>query len=126
MAGRNRLRVAQRGEQVSVAFSRPGRIDLSWLRDGFGQQVVEAWAAGGEVTDHVVLRVVPDARIRTFTLEDDRIVAIDVYADSGAQTAGSPVPQPKRDSIQALRDALEQRDAVIENRWCAWNSSSAS
>jgi hypothetical protein len=69
---------------------------------------------------------VPDARIRTFTLEDDRIVAIDVYADSGAQTAGSPVPQPKRDSIQALREALEQRDAVIENRWCAWNSSSAS
>jgi len=107
--------VAQRAEQVTVVFSRAGRIDLSQLRAGFGQRVVDAWAPGGEVTDKVVLRVVPEARMRTLSLDGDRIVAIDVYTETAAQGAPSPAPQPERDAIQALREALEQRDEAIED-----------
>ena len=107
--------VVQRAEQVTVAFSRAGRIDLSPLRDGFGQRVVEARAAGGEVSDKVVLRVAPEASIRTFSPDRERIVAIDVYAETAAQSAASPAPEPQPDTIQALREALEQRDAVIND-----------
>jgi hypothetical protein len=105
--------VVQRAEQVTLAFSRAGRIDLSPLRDGFGQRVVEAWTEGGQVTDRVVLRLAPDASVRTFRPDRDRIVAIDVYAETAAQSAASPAPEP--DTIQALREALEQRDAVIND-----------
>jgi hypothetical protein len=107
--------VAQRAEQVTVVFSRAGRIDLSQLPVGPGERVVGVSAAGGEVTDKVVLRVVPEASIRTVSLDDDRIVAIDVYAEAAAQSTPSPAPQPERDAIQALMEALEQRDEVIEN-----------
>lgn len=107
--------VVQRAEQVTVAFSRAGRIDLSPLRDGFGHRVVTAWAAGGEVTDQVVLRVVPDASIRTFSPDGERSVAIDVYAETAVQSAVSPAPEPEQDAIQVLREALEQRDAVIND-----------
>ena len=107
--------VAQRGAQVTVAFSRPGRIDLSLLRDGSRLSLVQASAAGGEITDHVVLQVVPEARIRTFALEDGRIVAIDVYAEAAPRTALSAAPEPEQNSVQALRAALEQRDEVIED-----------
>jgi hypothetical protein len=107
--------VAHHAEQVTVAFSRAGRIDLSELRNGFGKSVVEAWAAGGDVTDRVVLRVVPNAAIRTLILRDDRIVAIDVFAETALEPTRSPAPEPERDSVQALRDALEQRDDVIDD-----------
>jgi hypothetical protein len=108
--------VVQRAEQVTVEFSRPGRIDLSPLRSGLGQRIVEAWA-GGDVTDRVVLRVAPDASIRTFSPDGERTVAIDVYAGAVARSAPSPAPEPdtEQDAIQALRQALEQRDAVIDD-----------
>jgi hypothetical protein len=76
---------------------------------------VQASAAGGEITDRVVLQVVPEARIRTFALEDGRIVAIDVYAEAAPRTALSAAPEPEQNSVQALRAALEQRDEVIED-----------
>lgn len=112
--------VVQRAEHVTVEFSRPGRIDLSPLRSGLGQRVVEAWA-GGDVTDRIVLRVAPDASIRTFSPDGERTVAIDVYAGAVARSAPSPEPdaepepEPEPDAIQALRQALEQRDAVIDD-----------
>jgi Putative MetA-pathway of phenol degradation len=112
------FKVVQRAEQVTVEFSRPGRIDLSPLRSGSGQRVVEAWA-GGDVTDRVLLRVVPGASIRTFSPDGERTVAIDVYAVAVARSAPSPAPEPdaepEQDANQALRQALEQRDAVIDD-----------
>ena len=79
-----------RGEQVIVAFSRPGKVDLSRVRDRFGQHVVEARTEGGEVTKRVVLRVLPHARVRSFSLNDDRIVAIDVIGGSAPQQLARP------------------------------------
>ena len=103
-------------KEVVVTFGRPGRIDLSQLRDGFGQRLVGAWAEGGDVTRRVVLRVLPDARIRSFSLEDDRIVAIDVSGEPAPQSLAQPAWDPEQNSIQELRRALEQRDAVLEQR----------
>jgi hypothetical protein len=107
--------VAQSAEQVTIAFSRAGRIDLSPFRNGFGKSVVEARAVDGAATDRVVLRVVPNASIRTFSARDDRVVAVDVFAATASEPARPAAPDPKLDSIAALRDALEQRDEVIDN-----------
>jgi hypothetical protein len=107
--------VVQRAEQVSVEFSRAGRIDLSPLQGGFGKRVVEVRGEGGDLTDRVVLRVVPDASVRTFSSDGKRIVAVDVYAETAAQGAVSPTLEPEQDAIQALKEALEQRDIVIND-----------
>ena len=66
--------VAHRGDQVVVAFGRRGRFDLAPLRERLGHRVVDAWAEGGETTSRVVLRVAPDASVRSFGLKDGRIV----------------------------------------------------
>jgi hypothetical protein len=127
-----RYEVAQNAEQVTIAFSRAGKIDLSPLRKGFGRSLIEARAVGGDVTDRVVLRVAPNASIRTFSARDKRVAAVDVFAEAAPQPARSlapapkldpiealpkrdPIEAPKLDSIEALRNALEQRDEVIEN-----------
>lgn len=107
--------VVQRAERVTVAFSRAGRIDLSSVHTGAGDHVVEARATGGEITDQVVLRVVPDARIRAFSAGGDRIVGIDIYAETLTEPVESPASQSVQESVQALREALERRDAVIED-----------
>ena len=107
--------VTHRADQVVVAFRRPGRIDLSRLRNGFGRRVIEAWAEGGTVTRRVVLRVAPDASIHPFSLESDRIVVIDVSGGTAAQSLARPGPGPARGSTRELGRAIEQRDAVIAN-----------
>jgi hypothetical protein len=102
--------LVHRGDQVVVAFSRPGRIDLAALREGSGRRVVAAWSEGGDTTSRVVLRLVPDAKVRTFTLQDEHILAIDV----SGETAPSGV-DAERDA-PGERHALEQRDAAIAQR----------
>ena len=106
--------VVQRADRVTVAFSRPGRIDLSPVRDRFGGRVVEAWADGGDATRQVVLHVSPDATIRSFSLEDDRVVVVDVFGESTQEHLARRPPDPAQDPIRELRRELEQRDAVID------------
>ena len=107
--------VVQRAERVTIAFSRAGRIDLSSVHAGPGDHVVEARATGGAVTDQVVLRVVPDARIRTYSAGGDRIVGIDVYAETPTEPVEPEESKSVEASVQALREALERRDAVIDD-----------
>ena len=107
--------VVQRGERVTFGFGRAGRIDLSPLHDGSSLRLVRASAAGGGITDEVALQVVPGATIRTFALEDGRVVAIDVHAEAPPRTASPAAPEPEQNSVEALRDALEQRDKVIDD-----------
>lgn len=105
--------MAQRGEQVAVVFSRPGRIDLSAVRDRFSGRVLEAWADGGDAASQVTLRVLPDVTIRSFSLEDDRVVVVDVFGGSTSQDL-RPASDLAQDPIGELRRELEQRDAVID------------
>jgi hypothetical protein len=107
--------VAQQAEQVTVAFGQPGRIDLSRVRHDIGPRVMEAWSEGGDVTSRVVLRLSPGATIDSFSLEDGRIVVIDVFGAMAAQTPVRAAPDPVQDSVEELKRALEQRDAVIES-----------
>ena len=107
--------VVQRGDRVTVSFSRPGRIDLSRVRDRFGERVLEAWANGGEASSEVVLRVVPRADVRSFALENGRVVAIDVFAPSAGHGLVSDGPDPARDPVGELRRELGERDAVIDS-----------
>jgi hypothetical protein len=104
--------VVQNAEQVTVAFSRPGRIDVSGIADRV-RRVVDAWAENGDATARVSLRVLPNARVRSFNLKDGR-VAIDLFGGTAAQSLAPPAPNPEYDTIRGLRRALEQRDAMIE------------
>jgi hypothetical protein len=107
--------VAQRGEQVTIAFSRRGRIDFSGVRDRFSGRVLEAWADDGDAASHVTLRVLPDTEIRSFTLKDDRVVVVDVFGGSTSQGLARPAPDLAQDPIGELRREVEQRDAVIDS-----------
>jgi hypothetical protein len=109
-----RHNVTRRGDQVVVAFGRPGRIDLAPVR-GAGRLVVDAQAEGGQATWQVALRVLPDTEIRSFSLEDGRAVVIDVLDPTAARGVAQSAPDPERDSIRELRQAIARRDAVIEN-----------
>ena len=63
----------------------------------------------------VALRVLPNVRIRSFSLEGGRIVAIDVFGGTAAQALAPSAPDPEQEAILELRQALEQRDAAIES-----------
>jgi Putative MetA-pathway of phenol degradation len=104
-----------RAEQVTVSFSRLGRFDLSQVRDRIGQRVLDAWAEGGDVTTRVVLRVLPDTRIRSFSLEDGHVMVVDVYGGKAVESPVASAPDPKPDPIQELRREVEDRDALIES-----------
>ena len=106
--------VAQRGEQVTVAFSRPGRIDLSGVRHRLNGRVLDVWADGDDATSQVTLRVSQDAEIRSFALKGDRVVVVDVFGGSTAQGPTRPGPDLAQVPIGELRRELEQRDAVID------------
>ncbi len=106
--------VVQHAEQVTLTFSRPGRIDLSPIIDHRGRVVVDAWAEDGDATASVTLRVLPNARVRSFNLNDGRVVAIDFFGGAASQSLAPPAPDPEHDATRELRRALEQRDAVIE------------
>jgi hypothetical protein len=108
--------VVHRGEQVLVTFGRPGRIDFSGVWDRFGRRVLEAHAEGGELTERVVLRVSPHARIRSFSLEDDRVIVVDVLGAGQPRSRAPPAPDPEPEAIQELRGALQRRDALLEQR----------
>ena len=108
--------VVHRGEQVLVTFGRPGRIDFSGVRDRFGRRVLEAHAEGGELTERVILRVSPHARIRSFSLEDDRVIVVDVLGAGQPQSRARPVPDLEPEAIKELRGALQRRDALLEQR----------
>ncbi len=107
--------VVRRGDQVVVAFGRPGRIDLAPLRAGAARRVADARGEGGAVTSRVILRVAPDASVRAFGLEDDRILVLDVSGGLARQRVAQAVTHPAGDTVGELRQSLEQRDAVIEN-----------
>ena len=107
--------VVQHADQVTVAFSRRGAIDVSSITDHLGTWVLGAWAEETAVTDRVALRVLPGVRIRSFSLEEGRIVAIDVFGGMAPQTAAPSSSEPEQGSIQELRQALEQRDATIQS-----------
>jgi Putative MetA-pathway of phenol degradation len=107
--------VVQHEDQVSVAFSRPGRIDLSRITDHLGPLVLDAWGDHGDVTGRIELRVLPNVRIRSFSLEGGRIVAIDMFGGTAATAIAPSMPNPEQDAIQELRQALEQRDATIQS-----------
>jgi hypothetical protein len=106
--------VVQHADQVTIAFSRSGRIDLSRLTNHPGRLVLDAWAENADATTQVTLRVVPNARVRSLDLKDGR-VAIDLFVGTAAQSLASPAPDPDRDTIEGLRRTLEQRDAVIDD-----------
>lgn len=99
--------VVQRAEDVIVSFSRPGRIDLAPLRNGFGDRLVAAWTEGGEETWRIVLQLAPGAGVHSFSLEDDHIVVIDVSGGAAPQS------DPEQEAIQELKRALAQRDRMI-------------
>jgi hypothetical protein len=104
--------VVQHAEQVKIAFGRPGLIDLSDISNHLGGLVLDAWVEDGELIHRVTLRVMPNAWIHSFSLEDGRVVAIDVFGGTAAPTAA---PAPEQDAIQELRQALKQRDAAIQS-----------
>ena len=106
--------VVQHADQVTIAFSRSGRIDLSRLTNHLGRLVLDAWAENADATTQVTLRLVPNARVRSLDLKDGR-VAIDLFVGTAAQSLASPAPDPDHDTIEGLRRALEQRDAVIDD-----------
>jgi hypothetical protein len=105
--------VVQRAEEVILSFSRPGRIDLAPLRNGFGDRLVAAWADGGEETGRVVLQLLPGAAVHSFSLEDNHVVVIDVSGSVVPQSLTQPAPDPEQEAIQELKRALEQRDKMI-------------
>jgi len=105
--------LVQRAEEVIVSFSRPGRIDLDPLRNGFGDRLVGAWTGGGEESRRVVLQLSPDAGVHSFSLKDDHIVVIDVSGGTALQRLAQPAPDREEDAIRELKRALEQRDALI-------------
>jgi hypothetical protein len=108
--------VTHDAEHVTVAFGRPGRINLSPVTDRLGHRVVKAWTEGGDVGRRVVLRVLPDATVRSFVREDGRVVMVDVYGGTaGERPVPAPVSDPKQDSTAELRRAVEERDALIES-----------
>jgi hypothetical protein len=107
--------VVQHDDQVTIAFSRPGAIDLSRINDHLGPLVLDAWAEEGAVAGRVALRVLPNVRVRSFSLEGGRIVAIDVFGGTAAQALAPSAPDPEQEAILELRQALEQRDAAIES-----------
>lgn len=107
--------VVQHADQVTVTFSRPGAIDLSPINDHRGRLVLDAWAEDGEVTGRIALHVLPSARIRSFSSEGGRIVAIDVFGGTAEPIPAPSPPNPEPDAIQELRQALEQRDAAIDS-----------
>jgi hypothetical protein len=104
--------VVRHGDELIVAFSRPGRVDVSRIPDRL-RQVVDAWADIGGATARITLRVLPNARVRSFNLKDGR-VAIDLFGGTAAEGVAAPAPEPGPDTIRELKQALEQRDAVIE------------
>jgi hypothetical protein len=106
--------VVQHAEQVTIAFSRPGRIDVSRITDRL-HRVADAWAENGDAMARVTLRVLPNTRVRSLNLKDGR-VAIDLLGGAVAQRVAPPAPGPEHDMIRELRRALEQRDAVIGQR----------
>jgi hypothetical protein len=57
----------------------------------------------------------PNARIRSFSLEGGRIVAIDVFGGTAGPIPAPSPPDPEPDAMQELRQALQQRDAAIES-----------
>ena len=107
--------VVHRGEEVVVSFGRSGMIDFSGVTDRLGGRVVAAGTEDGEPTSRVTLRVVPEADVRSFSLEDRRIVAIDVRGGTAAKTLPGPRTVARPDAIRELRRELEERDAVIES-----------
>ena len=112
--GRSRSNTTWRSaEQVTIEFSRPGRIDVSRIANRL-RRVVDASADNGDATARVTLRLLPDARVRSFNLKDGR-VAFDLFGGTAVQSLASPEPDPGHDTLEGLRRALEQRDAVIEN-----------
>jgi hypothetical protein len=108
-------KVVQRRDRVTVSFSRRGRIDLSRLRDRFGERVLEAWAEGDAARSEVVLRVLPDAEVRSFALEDERGVVVDVFGAPAERGSARNGPHPAPDPVGELRRELEERDAVIDS-----------
>jgi hypothetical protein len=108
--------VVHRGDQVVIGFGRPGRIDLARLRDGFGRRLLEAWTEGGDTTGEVVLRVVPDAKVRAFSLEDDRIVAVDVSGDTAPRSAAAAASKPPSIKMASQEHVTEFPGLVTESR----------
>jgi Putative MetA-pathway of phenol degradation len=106
--------VVQNAQEVTLAFSQPGRIDVSGISNRL-RRVVDARVESDDATARVILRVLPNARVRSLNLQDGR-VAIDVYGGAGAQDLAPPASNPESETIQELKRALEQRDAVIEQR----------
>jgi hypothetical protein len=105
--------VVQHANHVTIAFSRPGRIDLSRLTNHLGRVVLDASAENDDATTRVTLRVLPNARFRSLDLKDGR-VAVDLFMGTAVQSPAPATPDAEQDTIQELRRALEQRDAVIE------------
>ena len=103
--------VVRRSEQVIVVFDRPGRIDLS----GLGGRVGIEARSDGAVSRRVIVRIPPDAQIRSSRLEGDRVV-LDVL--DGALPPPDPVPAAPAaaaDPVAELRQVVRERDAVIES-----------
>jgi hypothetical protein len=96
--------VERRDGQVVVSFGRPGRIDLSGLRDGFGRRVLGATAEGsGDSTRQVVLRVAPNTEVASFSLEGSSLRP--ATATSGTPTA-MPMATPMSASATATATAI--------------------
>ena len=106
--------VERRDGQVVISFGRPGRIDLSGLRDGSGRRVLGATAEGsGDPTRQVVLRVAPNTEVASFSLEGNRVVVIEVSGGAAVPVPAQHAPDSQRDEIETLKRALEQRDVLI-------------
>jgi hypothetical protein len=103
--------VVRQGDELIVAFSRPGRIDVSRIADRL-RKVVDAWADNDGATARITLRLLPNARVRSLNLKDGR-VAIDVFDGTARPIPALSPPGAEPDAIQELRQALEQRDAAI-------------
>ena len=51
-----------------------------------------------DVTGRVGLRVLPDATVRSFSLEDGRVVAIDVFGGTAQSSRAGSGPEPKQEA----------------------------
>jgi hypothetical protein len=61
------------------------------------------------------MAAMPDVTIRSFSLEDDRVVVVDVFGGSTSQGLAPPASDLAEDPIGELRREREQRDAVIDS-----------
>jgi hypothetical protein len=105
-------RVSRDGDQIEVAFSRPGAIDLKRARADLPKDLLQIEAVDGEVA-RIYLTLAPGARLRDFRL--GRTVVLDIMRPL-QQTAAAPalrLPDKTQTAAKPQPDAAQPATPTI-------------